>query len=101
MASYIRRRKFLATFGGAAAWPLASGAQQTLPVIGFLGGGSPDTDANRVRAFRQGLSEAGARHHHIRARTEWRPDRAAGPNDGGASQFDHHARGPASASGCL
>jgi len=30
-----------------------------LPVIGFLGGGSPDTDANRVRAFRQGLSEAG------------------------------------------
>jgi putative ABC transport system substrate-binding protein len=28
-------------------------------VIGFLGGGSPNTDANRVRAFRQGLSEAG------------------------------------------
>ena len=28
-------------------------------MIGFLGGGSPDTDANRVRAFRQGLSEAG------------------------------------------
>jgi putative ABC transport system substrate-binding protein len=30
-----------------------------MPVIGFLAGGSPDTDAIRVRAFRQGLSETG------------------------------------------
>jgi putative ABC transport system substrate-binding protein len=30
-----------------------------MPVIGFLGGTSPDTFADRLRAFRQGLKDTG------------------------------------------
>src|SRR5262249_38168685 len=52
----MRRRDFLAAIGGAAAGPIAAGAQQLAwPVIGMLGSQLP----NRFQAFQQALREGG------------------------------------------
>jgi hypothetical protein len=60
MAIQIRRREFIVTLGGAAAWPLATRAQQpAIPAIGFLNTRGPTEDAHLVAAFRQGLAETG------------------------------------------
>jgi ABC-type uncharacterized transport system substrate-binding protein len=56
----MRRREFVTCLSTVVAWPLAARAQQpAIPVVGFLGTGSPRSDAFRVAAVRQGLMESG------------------------------------------
>jgi ABC-type uncharacterized transport system substrate-binding protein len=56
----MRRRKFMALVGGAAASPLVARAQQaSMPVVGFLSSRSAGDSANVLAAFREGLGEAG------------------------------------------
>ena len=56
----MRRREFITLVGGAAVWPLSARAQQHgMPVIGLPSSESPEVFASRLRAFHQGLGEAG------------------------------------------
>jgi putative tryptophan/tyrosine transport system substrate-binding protein len=55
----MKRREAMALLASAAAWPLASRAQQATPVIGFLSSRSPAESAPLVAAFREGLRESG------------------------------------------
>ena len=57
----MRRRDFITLLGSAAAtWPLVARAQQqTMPVIGFLSFGSPESNAVRLTGLRRGLHESG------------------------------------------
>jgi putative ABC transport system substrate-binding protein len=75
MASYIGRRKFLATLGAAAAWPLAARAQQPermrrIGVLMSFAENDPEAQA-RVAAFREGLQKLGWTEGRIRIDTRW------------------------------
>ena len=55
----MKRRQFIAGLGSAAAWPVVAQAQPTLPVVGFINGGSVDMAVRFLAAFRAGLVEIG------------------------------------------
>jgi putative tryptophan/tyrosine transport system substrate-binding protein len=57
----MRRRELMGLLGGASVvWPVAAGAQQPSPVIGWLSVGSPGSDSTvRLSPFRRGLNETG------------------------------------------
>jgi putative tryptophan/tyrosine transport system substrate-binding protein len=73
IANHIGRRKFLATLGGAAAWPPAARAQQpAVPVVGFLEATTAADSVYRVSAFRDGLKEAGfIDGHNVAIEVHW------------------------------
>jgi len=73
---HLKRREFITLLGGAAAWPIAAGAQQAerLRRIGVLNAGLTEKDSEaqlRIAAFRQGLQNLGwieGRNVHIEER---------------------------------
>jgi putative ABC transport system substrate-binding protein len=69
----VKRRNFLGALGGAVAWPLiAHGQQSKVPLIGFLGGGSPELFTEPLSKLRLGLSETGfAEGQNIRIEYRW------------------------------
>jgi putative ABC transport system substrate-binding protein len=79
----VRRREFITLLGGAAAWPLAAGAQQpALPVVGFLRSTPATGFEYLVNALRQGLNDVGfVEGRNVAVEYRWaenQPDRLPG-----------------------
>jgi putative tryptophan/tyrosine transport system substrate-binding protein len=56
----VKRRQFITLLGGAAAWPVTARAQHPkLPIVGFIGSGTPASQGLSSSAFAQRLGELG------------------------------------------
>jgi putative tryptophan/tyrosine transport system substrate-binding protein len=76
---HLWRREFIMLLGGAAAWPLAAGAQQrSTPIVGYLGGTTFEMTRGYVAAFHRGLADTGfIEGRNVRIEYRW----AEGHND--------------------
>jgi hypothetical protein len=83
----MTRRAFITLLGGAAAWPLAAGAQQPerMRHIAILMLTADDADGQgRITALREGLEKLGwTEGRNLRVDTRW----AAGDTDRGNGRF--------------
>jgi putative ABC transport system substrate-binding protein len=69
----MRRRDFIKVVAGSAmTWPLATRAQQSMPVIGWLFGVSADAGKPTLAAFRKELADAGyVEGHNVQIEYRW------------------------------
>jgi putative ABC transport system substrate-binding protein len=55
----MKRRTFIAALAGAVAWPRVAWAQSKIPVIGYIGSGTPELSRETIAGLHLGLRESG------------------------------------------
>jgi len=70
---YVRRRDFIkiAIAGSAAAWPLATRAEQPAALVGFLRSTRAEESGHLVAAVREGLRDSGYSSDKVIIETRW------------------------------
>jgi putative tryptophan/tyrosine transport system substrate-binding protein len=69
----MRRRELIGLLCGTVAWPITARAQQPpVPVVGILAVASPEDNADRLRAFHEGLRATGyVEGHNVNIEYKW------------------------------